>query len=93
MASYVPLTEDELTALCEPLDNSIDLERALREVIWLRSNIRHFLNQFAAKAPCKGCGEEIYWMPREGKRPIPYTKLGLNHFGACKQAEQFRSAG
>lgn len=96
MAAYVPIPDDELLKMrgaapfVEPMEPFV---RALDEVKWLRSNIGKLLNQFGSKGECAGCHEEMYWMPRPGKRPIPYTKLGLVHFGNCPEAAQFRPGG
>ncbi len=103
MAAYVPLTDLELddydlelASLQSEAGSAANYEmerRLLREVAWLRSNVLKLLNQFGAKGECAGCHEEMYWMPRPGKRPIPYMKLGLVHFGNCPDAAQFRRGG
>lgn len=96
MAAYVPLTDDELEQAREDLMDAGDTDevnaglRLWSEDKWLRSNIKGLLTLLAgAPANCKGCDAPIYWVTKRDGRALPYTPLGLNHFGDCPARKQF----
>ena len=48
------------------------------------------LKHVGQPAICKGCGAEIYWVRHLNGKNVPYDPDGLNHFGSCVRADQFR---
>lgn len=40
--------------------------------------------------PCKGCGEEIYWIKTKTGNNMPLNPDGSSHFASCPKADTFR---
>lgn len=66
-------------------------EETGKYIAFLEGNIARLLNTIGDKGTCKGCGATIWWVhhPKTGKG-APYTERGLNHFGDCPNAQNFR---
>lgn len=58
----------------------------------LRQRIELFLHQRAHKKLCRGntCGQQLWWLPRPGKKAHPYNLDGSSHFSTCSDAPAFR---
>ena len=44
----------------------------------------------AEPKPCKGCGEEIYWIVTRRGKNMPVNPDGISHFETCSEADNFR---